>query len=137
METQMKYNEKYDLYLDDDFIIYYWDKNLDKLMQMPTRKDKDGYLLIKTKIGPKRIHRLIYETFVGPIPDGYEIDHVDTNKDNNGRYATPVTKAITAHIINPQDAPYKIHFLIFSFFFAPKFAAIKVIVEVQTASQQA
>ena len=29
------------------------------------------------------VHRLVYETFIGPIPDGYEIDHIDCNKTNN------------------------------------------------------
>lgn len=29
------------------------------------------------------IHRLVYETFKGRIPDGMEIDHFDTNKENN------------------------------------------------------
>ena len=78
----MKYNEKYDLYLDDDLVIYYWDNKLDKLMQIPMYNCK-GYLYVSTKIGLKEVHRVIYETFVGPIPDGYEIDHTDTHKDNN------------------------------------------------------
>jgi hypothetical protein len=29
------------------------------------------------------VHRLVYETFKGPIPNGMEIDHFDTNKENN------------------------------------------------------
>lgn len=33
----MKYNEKYDLYIDDDLVIYYWDKRKDKLMQRKMR----------------------------------------------------------------------------------------------------
>jgi hypothetical protein len=79
----MKYNERYDLYLDDDFVIYYWDKKLDKLMQKPISKNGSGYLMVSTKVGPKCVHRVIYETFVGPIPNGFEIDHEDTHKDNN------------------------------------------------------
>ena len=31
----------------------------------------------------KRLHRLVYELFIGKIPDGYEIDHIDTNPSNN------------------------------------------------------
>jgi hypothetical protein len=79
----MKYNEKYDLYLDEDFVIYYWDKNNDKLMQRSICKNKDGYSVTRTKIGTKLVHRIIYETFVGPIPDGYEIDHINTIRDDN------------------------------------------------------
>ena len=76
----MKYNEKYDLYLDDDLVIYYWDKKKDKLIQRAICKNNAGYPVVNTKIGVKRVHRIIYETFVGPIPDGYEIDHINAIK---------------------------------------------------------
>ena len=78
----MRYNEKYDLYLDDDLIIYYWDNNKDKLMQRTLTKNR-GYLQVFTKIGSRSVHRIIYETFVGPISDGYEIDHINTVRDDN------------------------------------------------------
>lgn len=29
------------------------------------------------------VHRLAYETFVGEIPNGYEIDHINTIRDDN------------------------------------------------------
>lgn len=29
------------------------------------------------------VHRLVFEAFVGPIADGFEIDHIDRNKKNN------------------------------------------------------
>ena len=29
------------------------------------------------------VHRLVYEAFVGEIPKGYEVDHVDGDKNNN------------------------------------------------------
>lgn len=38
---------------------------------------------IKTDGKPKRLHRYIWEKYNGPIPKGYEIHHVDENKDNN------------------------------------------------------
>lgn len=31
----MKYNEKYDRYVDDDLVVYRLDKNSDKLVQVP------------------------------------------------------------------------------------------------------
>jgi len=31
----------------------------------------------------KLLHRLVYETFVSDIKKGYEIDHIDSNKQNN------------------------------------------------------
>lgn len=30
-----------------------------------------------------RLHRLVYKTFVGDIPNGMVIDHIDGNRDNN------------------------------------------------------
>lgn len=79
----MKYSEKYDLYIDDDFVIYYWDKKLDKLMQSTIHNNKFGYLYVYTKIGTRCVHRVIYETFIGEIPDGYEIDHINTIRTDN------------------------------------------------------
>lgn len=29
------------------------------------------------------VHRLVYETFVGEIPPGYQINHIDENESNN------------------------------------------------------
>lgn len=78
----MKYSEKYDLYIDDDLVIYYWNKKLDKLMQS-TIKDSFGYLKVWTKMNDRFVHRIIYETFVGHIPDGYQIDHINTIKTDN------------------------------------------------------
>lgn len=79
----MKYNEKYDLYLDDDLVIYYWNKHKYKLMQRPLYDNGRGYLIVITKLGLKMVHRIIYETFKGEIPDGMEIDHINTIKTDN------------------------------------------------------
>lgn len=45
---------------------------------------RNGYL--RVQLNDKKmysIHRLIYETFVGPIPDDMYIDHIDGNRANN------------------------------------------------------
>lgn len=46
-----------------------------------------GYLSVRLKSNGKRInkyvHRLVWEAFNGPIPLGYEINHIDHNKYNN------------------------------------------------------
>lgn len=80
---KVKYNEKYDLYIDDDLVIYYWDKRLNKLMQRTISENNCGYLMVHTKIGRRLVHRIIYETFVGEIPEGMEIDHIKGNKTDN------------------------------------------------------
>lgn len=47
---------------------------------------KDGYLqVVLYDKGVKktfRLHRLIWESYYGPIPNGYEINHLDENKTN-------------------------------------------------------
>lgn len=51
------------------------------------KNSKGWYLTISLRKGKnnvtKRIHRLVYEAFVGKIPKGYHIHHVDGNKQNN------------------------------------------------------
>lgn len=80
----MTYNEKHDRYLDNDFNVYYYNKHKDKLMPCKLRKSNKGYIQLRTKYcTTTKFHRLIWETFVGEIPQGYEIDHIDTNKENN------------------------------------------------------
>lgn len=43
---------------------------------------------VKLRLGNKqfvkpRVHRLVYSTIIGPIPEGYIIDHIDGDQDNN------------------------------------------------------
>lgn len=49
--------------------------------------DKDGYLKVvicKFKRSHNFfVHRIVYEAFHGPIPDGVTVDHIDGNKLNN------------------------------------------------------
>lgn len=50
--------------------------------------DKDGYLKFAftvkgNKTVNKFVHRLVYETFVGPIPPGLTVDHEDNDRTNN------------------------------------------------------
>ena len=54
---------------------------------MKPSPDKDGYLKLAFQQGGRTVnfilHRVVYEAFVGPIPAGYTVDHVDGNKLNN------------------------------------------------------
>lgn len=81
----MKYNEKYDRWITKGGLVYRYSKRQDKLVLCKLSSIK-GYLLVKVskpKMGKLSVHRLVYETFVGEIPQGYEIDHINTFKDDN------------------------------------------------------
>lgn len=58
-----------------------------KVRYLKNVKRPTGYCQIDLcRDGEKKmfsIHRLVYETFNGPIPEGYEIDHVNTIRDDN------------------------------------------------------
>lgn len=78
----MKYNEKYDRWVTTGGLVYRYDSKQDKLVLCKLSDNGRGY---KYLVSTSRVyvHRLVYETFKGPIPDGMEIDHEDTHKDNN------------------------------------------------------
>ena len=64
--------------------------SIKRKQQMKPYKDKYGYLYIQlpqrdgnVKFKSHKVHRLVYEAFHGPIPAGYEVDHLDQNKQNN------------------------------------------------------
>lgn len=44
--------------------------------------DKDGYYYVSLSGKKYRVHRLVASNFIGDI-DGYEIDHIDTNRTHN------------------------------------------------------
>lgn len=48
---------------------------------------RGGYRHLKINLNGKikqcAVHRLVYETWVGPIPEGMQINHKDGNKQNN------------------------------------------------------
>ena len=55
---------------------------------LSNRNEKGDYLTVvlrgeNRKRKHTRIHRLVYEAFVGEIPEGYDIHHRDGNKQNN------------------------------------------------------
>ena len=83
----MKYNSKYDRYITKGGLVYRYDNKNDKLVLCKLSSGrKDRYVSIRVS-KPERtmimVHRLVYETFVGEIPHGYEIDHINTIRDDN------------------------------------------------------
>lgn len=80
----MKYNEKYDRWVSKDGLVYRYDKNNDKLILCGNYPIKiNGYIRNNTKIGSKLQHIIVWETFNGKIPDGYQIDHINTIRTDN------------------------------------------------------
>lgn len=43
----------------------------------------DGYLWKKFINTPKSLHRIVYKTFVGPIPEGYDVHHKNHIRTDN------------------------------------------------------
>ena len=80
----MKYNEKYDRLFTKGGLVYRYSKSQDRLVLCKQSKLRNGY---KVCHDYKRkmfiVHRAIYETFVSEIPDGYQIDHINTIRDDN------------------------------------------------------
>ena len=55
---------------------------------MTPPKNNSGYKCVKLSNADKKskghlVHRLVWKTFVGPIPEGMEINHKDEDKSNN------------------------------------------------------
>ena len=91
----MKYNANYDRWVTNGGLVYRYDKKNDKLV-LCKLSISHGYLAItvsKPKRTPISIHKLVFETFVGEIPNGYQIDHINTirtdNRLENLRLVTP------------------------------------------------
>lgn len=58
-----------------------------KLKQLKCRIHQNGYCWVSLRLNNKThyrlVHRLIWETYYGPIPNHFEIDHIDRDKHNN------------------------------------------------------
>lgn len=81
----MVYNEKYNMWCDATGKIYKQDIN-GEFIECNQYNIGKGYLCVsvtKPKHTVIRSHRLIWETFNGEIPEGYEIDHINTVRDDN------------------------------------------------------
>ena len=80
----MKYRADIDRWISKDGLIYRYDKRLDKLVLCGQSKTNKGYMCCRVKNKPSvRVHRVVWETFNGPIPDGMQIDHKNNNRTDN------------------------------------------------------
>lgn len=46
-------------------------------------KSDEGYYVVKLHNRTYQVHRIVYELFYGSIPDGFIIDHINRNKEDN------------------------------------------------------
>lgn len=64
-----------------------YSKNVNRILVTTRTRKKDGYeIVMLSKDGKSKgflVHRLVYQAFVGEIPDGMQINHIDENKLNN------------------------------------------------------
>ena len=82
----LKYNENYDRWVSEDGLIYRKSSKQDKLILCKQTKLKNNYLVIQISKPNRKLHfshRIVYETFVGEIPKGFEIDHINTIRTDN------------------------------------------------------
>ena len=79
----MIYNEKYDKWFTKSGLVYRYSKSKDKLELCVLFKKKNGYLYFSAKNKHILHHRALYEIFVSVIPEGYQIDHINTVRDDN------------------------------------------------------
>ena len=53
----------------------------------PEKDTRGGYMIVNLSkdgsVKKKKIHRLVMEAFVGECPEGYQVNHLDENPENN------------------------------------------------------
>lgn len=77
----MKFSAKYNRYVSKDGIIYRLKNGILELCKISC--NNYGYLLCTVNSHTVYVHRMVYETFNGEIPEGYEIDHINFVRDDN------------------------------------------------------
>jgi hypothetical protein len=80
------YNSKYDRYVSKLGNVYRYDKVTNEYVICGQYINHNGYKRITVFKPTKknlRVHRLVWETFCGPIHDGYVIDHINTVRTDN------------------------------------------------------
>lgn len=97
--NNMKKHPQFELYLDEEGNVYDKDMNL-KILTKNTKYYRT-YKRIDGKFLNLEIHRLVIETFVGEIPKGMQVNHIDgdryNNKLSNLEVVTPLENMQHAH----------------------------------------
>ena len=76
---------KYEVYPDGKI----WSYNKNRFLKPQTNKNGYKQVMLTDNEGKRKLyylHRVVWESVTGePIPKGYEINHIDENKENNSR----------------------------------------------------
>lgn len=77
----MKFNAKYNRYVSKDGLVY---RLKDGVLQLcKDLYNGHGYVRCSVQGGSAYVHRIVFETFNSEIPEGYEIDHINSVRDDN------------------------------------------------------
>lgn len=80
---KIKYNWEYDRYVTEDGNVFRYNKLKKILVCCNQNQTKNKYLYTHANGKKIYVHRLVWETFNSKILENYEIDHIDSNKQNN------------------------------------------------------
>jgi hypothetical protein len=76
-----------DYYIDTEGNAWKFSTKRGSWIKIKVQSSKSGYNIISLYIGKKRYlnlhHRIVAEAWIGPRPDGMEVDHIDRNTENN------------------------------------------------------
>lgn len=72
----------------EELEIRQFNRKLMKWQRLVGTKDSAGYYLASWTLANgkrkfMRVHQIVWATFNGPVPEGFEIDHIDGDKGNN------------------------------------------------------
>ena len=87
----MKYNARYNCYVSENGVVCKYDTKSDKLKFITQSAIGHNKMYRRVNLIDSqdnkcysiRVHRLVYMTFMGEIPEGMQIDHIDGNASNN------------------------------------------------------
>lgn len=105
MEQKFKKHPYLDIEVSYDGMIHRPEKRTDRQLVRKEawtygHKNSDGYMVVGVDGRTYKVHRLVFETWCGPILDGYTVDHVDRNRTNNVvsniRLATPKQQSLNS-----------------------------------------
>ena len=80
----MIYLEKYKRYVDELGNVYRYDSLKKEIIKCKLSNGPKGYLIVGTaNNNHARVHRMIAEAFLGEIPNGYQVDHINRIRTDN------------------------------------------------------